>query len=373
MAEIDTSLCMSIKSKNENIQCPHLKKDGSEYCGRHMRAKHLVRIDTIVANFISQQPKKIIIKSSKKDDNSTYCFNELKKIKSINTDKVKRTCLKYNIDFDENNVEECFNNVKKYVYDIVKPYSRMEEKIKIIQKTFRMWNIYRRNKSNNKEDCGTLDSIYDIPIEYYIDFLDNDGFTYAFDIRTLQLMNKNNEWINPYTQKNFGINEKFLIKLNNKINNIQENNGKLNYDSPKLTEEQRYHQFLIRVFQKYDMLGQYTDINWFEQLELSDLKKFYKSANDMFQYRAQLSDNIKKKIVKDGVFFQNFVNNLHSFKNKNKRLLQFEILREMERIIDEGEDKEYKTLGANLILTVLVEICPAAANALPHLVQSSFG
>ena len=121
------------------------------------------------------------------------------------------------------------------------------------------------------------------------------------------------------------------------------------------------------------MIGQYTDILWFEQLDLEQLKIFYKNANDMFSYRAQLSDDIKKKIVKDGKFFHNFLNNMHSFRSKHKRLLQFEILREMERIVDEGEDKEYKTLGVNLILTVLVELSQEAAVALPHLVQSTFG
>jgi len=370
MAEINENLCMSIKSKNENIQCPHLKKEGSEYCGRHMRAKHLVRIDTVIG--ILPQPKKIIIKSSKKDDNSIYYLCNLKKIKSIIPDKIKRSCLKYGIDFDENNIETTFNNLKDFIYKTVEPFSKYEKQIIQIQKTFRMWNVFRRNKSNNKEDCGTLDSIYDIPIEYYIDYQDDDGFIYAFDIRTLELINKNDEYVNPYTQKHFTKNNNFLTKFKTKMNCIKENNTKLKYDSPKLTEEQRYHQFLIRVFQKFDMLGQYTDIAWFDNMDLQDLKRFYKNCYDMFEYRAQLSHEIKRKIVKDGIFFNTFNYTLNAFKNKNKRLLQFEILREMERIVDEGDDKEYKTLGANLILTVLVEICPAAANALPHLVQSSF-
>jgi len=49
-----------------------------------------------------------------------------------------------------------------------------------------------------------------------------------------------------------------------------------------------------------------------------------------------------------------------------------ELLKEMERIVDEGEDREYKTLGINLVLSALVEVSYPAALALPHLVQSTF-
>lgn len=376
MENIDNTRCMSVKSKGSNIQCTALKKNGFDYCGVHLRAKHLVRIDSIIGTSLptsESKPKLIIFKNSNKNNTDLYTYHDLQKIKKINYTILKNTCIKYNVDFTDNDIEKTFNNLKQIINKIIEPYLKYEKQIITIQKTFKMFNIYRRNKSNNKEDCGTLDSIYDIPIEYYIDYQDCDGFTYAFDIRTLELINKNNKQINPYTQKIFSRNNNFLIKLKQKIEKIKEKNGKINYDSPKLTEEQRYHQFLIRVFQKYDMIGQYTDIVWFELMDLNDLKKFYRNANDMFAFRAQLSRETKKKIVKDGILFSNFLNNLHSFKEKNKRLLQFEILREMERIVDEGYDKEYKILGVNLILTVFVEICPAAALALPHLVQSSFG
>lgn len=377
MNTIDPTRCMSIKSKGSNIQCTAAKKNGTDYCGTHLRAKYLVRIDSIVGISSIEvpvqqpKPKKIVIKTNTKTDKSVYGYYELQKIKNVNSHKLRKTCIHFGINFDENEIEKSFYDLKKTVDAIISPYVSFTDQLISIQKTFRMWNIFRRNKSNNKEDCGTLESIYDIPIEYYIDYQDSDGFIYAFDIRTIEIINKNEKSVNPYTQKQFTRN--FLDKLKQKTEKIQKTNGEIKYDSPKLTDEQRYHQFLIRVFQKYDMIGQYTDILWFEQLDLEQLKIFYKNANDMFSYRAQLSDDIKKKIVKDGKFFHNFLNNMHSFRSKHKRLLQFEILREMERIVDEGEDKEYKTLGVNLILTVLVELSQAAAVALPHLVQSTFG
>jgi hypothetical protein len=294
---------MSIKSKSNCTQCQHPPKNGEEYCGIHLKAKKIVRVDTLIKD-----------------------------------------------------------NVKK-----MKEESPYINQIITIQKTFRKWNIYRRNKSNNKEDCGTLDNIFTIPIEYYFDYLDRDGFTYSFDLRTLDMIS-----INPYNQKAFPNDEKFKKKLESKIQFIKKTERKMKYESPKLTEEQKYDQFLIRVFQKFDMIGQYTDTAWFNELSLDDLKKLYRNTFDMFDYRAQLPPDIRKKITKNGLMFSNLINEIMFFRPKHKKFLQLEILKEMERIVDEGIDKEYKTLGVNLILSALVEVSPNAALALPHLVQSTF-
>jgi hypothetical protein len=153
---------------------------------------------------------------------------------------------------------------------------------------------------------------------------------------------------------------------------LLENNRKMSHDSPKLTESQRFSQFVVRVFQKFDELGQYTDTEWFTMLSLEQLKQFYHLANDMFDYRAQLTDEMKKNIVKNGLIFHNFKSTLSKFRNVHTRILQVEILREMERVVDEGVDKEFKIMGMNLILSALVEVSHRASLGLPHLVQSTF-
>jgi len=311
------ALCMSIKAKGCSLQCQHPKKNGSDYCGIHLKAKKIIRVDNII-NAALQSNAQI-----------------------------------QNVELD--------NQINKNRYNIFK------KQIILIQKTFRMWNIYRRNRSNNKEDCGTLDSIFTIPIEYYFDYKDSDGFVYAFDLRTFDLLN-----MNPYNQKPLPEDEKTKNKLCEKYEFLKKCDKKIKYDSPKLSEEQKYDQNLIRIFQKYDMIGQYTDTNWFNNLSLDELKKFYKSCFDMFDYRSQLSMDIRKKITKDGFMFNRVINEVHYFRPKHKRILQMELLKEMERIVDEGEDREYKTLGINLVLSALVEVSYPAALALPHLVQSTF-
>jgi hypothetical protein len=178
--------------------------------------------------------------------------------------------------------------------------------------------------------------------------------------------------INPFTQKKINSENGFLEKYTKKMTDVKEKEGVVKFDSPKLTKEQRFNQTLVRVFQKIDMLGHYTDIAWFQNMTLYDLNNFYKGLYDIFAFRAQLSQEVRRKIVRDGILFQNFIGNLHHVQERNKHILQYEILREIERILDEGEDRDSKILGITLVLTVLVECSYAAAIALPHLVQSSF-
>jgi len=223
-----------------------------------------------------------------------------------------------------------------------------------IQKVFKGWEKRRRFKSLNKEDFATLENIFDIPIQYYFQYKDDDGFIYSFDKRTLKLIFEKNP-INPYNGRRFP----FPLP---KINGF--------YKKPTLTEEQKYYDYLVQTFLKIDNLGHYTDISWLDDLELNELKKFYKDANDIFNYRAELNTETKKKIVKKGILFQSLLHKLKNIYDKNK--LRMEILREINKIYNEGINDEYKKLGFNLILTVFVEINSNAALALPHLVQSTF-
>jgi len=326
--------CSSIKSRKEpNVRCGHQRVHSSEYCGIHINAKILIRFTGI-----SNDP------SSKAE---VFQENPHKKQAHEEISK-KRT---HPVKINESEMKASTH----------------------IQAIFRGWNIRRRSKPNNIEDCGTLETLLEIPIEYYIQYQDPiDKLWYGFDIRTLESIIASKHPVNPYNTKDLKSNEKLMANYSYKKSFLLKNNRKMSHDSPKLTENQKFSQFVVRVFQKFDELGQYTNTEWFTTLSIEQLKQFYHLANDMFDYRAQLSDEMKKNIVKNGLIFHNFKSTLSKFKNSHTRILQVEILREMERVIDEGVDKEYKILGMNLILSALVEVSHLASLGLPHLVQSTF-
>jgi hypothetical protein len=332
-----------------------------------------------VAPVAVQEAAQAIIKKRKpnlkQNKSDIYTYHDLKAKTRINNEKLERSCEFYGITFDEEAPRDSYKSLKRLIIKRIEPYLSHEDSIIAIQKVFKGWNIRRRLNCNNKEDCGTMDSVFEIPIQYYIDYKDEEGFTYGFDIRSLHIIMSEANPINPFTQKQLILGasgKNFFEKYMKKMTAVKEKEGVVKFDSPKLTKEQRFNQTLVRVFQKIDMLGHYTDIAWFQNMTLYDLNNFYKGAYDIFAFRAQLSQEVRRKIVRDGILFQNFVGNLHHIQERNKHILQYEILREMERILDEGEDRDSKILGVTLILTVLVECSYAAAMALPHLVQSSF-
>jgi hypothetical protein len=327
------NICCSIKSKKEpNVRCSHPTVHSSEYCGIHINAKTLVRF---VGGFVGTSPKVEIPKE--------------KLVQEVVIDKNKKRTYSGNESQEEKRAST------------------------LIQSVFRGWNIRRRSKPNNIEDCGTLERLLEVPIEYYIQYQDaTDNLWYGFDIRTLESILESKHPVNPYNTKDLKSNNKLMANYAHKKSFILDSKRKMSHDSPKLTESQRFSQFAVRVFQKFDELGQYTDTEWFTTLSIEQLKHFYHLANDMFDYRAQLTDEMKKNIVKNGLIFHNFKSTLSKFRNVHTRILQVEILREMERVVDEGVDKEFKILGMNLILSALVEVSHRASLALPHLVQSTF-
>ena len=310
--------------------------------------------------------------STKQKKEELMSYHDLSSKSKINNEKLERTCAFYGIIYNEEKPKDSYKELKRIILAKFEPYVKNELSLVKIQKVFRGWNIRRRKYCNNKEDCGTMDLLYDIPIEYYIDYEDQDRFIYGFDIRSLHIIMNDVKLMNPFTQKQMITDGNFFEKYKKKIHFVKEKEGIVKFESPKLSKEQRFNQTLVRVFQKIDMLGHYTDIAWFQNMTLYDLKNFYKGAYDIFAYRAQLSAEVRKKIVKDGIIFSNFITSLNYIQERNKHILQYEILREIERILDEGEDRDNKILGITLVLTVLVECSYAAALALPHLVQSSF-
>ena len=397
----DPNKCMSIRARHQNIQCCYDKKANSDYCGIHTRSQNIVRIDSILGaqpmaapveaapveeeELVVPHPVPVqeavqaLIKkkkpASKQNKTDIYTYHDIKAKTRINNEKLERSCELYGIAYDSDSPRNSYKTLKRLIIKRAEPYLTHEPSIVTIQKVFKGWNIRRRRNCNNKEDCGTMDSLFEIPIQYYIDYKDESGFIYGFDIRSMHMIMSGANPINPFSQKQLilGASGKNLFeKYTKKMTAVKEKEGVVKFDSPKLTKEQRFNQTLIRVFQKIDMLGHYTDIAWFQNMSLRDLNNFYKGAYDIFAFRAQLSNEVRRKIVKDGILFQNFIGNLHHIQERNKHILQYEILREIERILDEGEDRDSKFHGISLVLTILVECSYAAALALPHLLQSSF-
>ena len=117
------------------------------------------------------------------------------------------------------------------------------------------------------------------------------------------------------------------------------------------------------------MLGNYTNSSWFTSLSRENLILFVKELVDIWNYRANLDENIKRDICPP--YGNPFKNIIHSNIN------QFDYIRIkkkatsiIENMISDGVDDESKKLGAIYVLCGLTLVNIDAANALPWLYQS---
>jgi len=354
---------MSIKCKGSTIQCTSNKKIG-DYCGKHSKCKNVARYDYLYNN-----PQELDAKNNK--DKSIIENLELikKSVLSKNMGQYKvyylRQIIKYhNLNINTKQSKSCLVKSLYYYFMKLHNYEKDINKIIFIQKNMRRKLILNKSQCNNSEDLISLESIYDIPDIYFMKILDTNGYYYGFDIRALDKMLKNNNK-NPYTLNNFSNRE--IVKINRKIEYLKNKSFIIELKEDELSEEKRLELKMIDVFHNFDLLDNYTCHTWFYKLNLNQLKRLYHFTEDIWNYRTDLTLDMKKNIVKDGIAFNIPVHVIKKIKHKIN--LQKIILNEYERFINEGLSRDDKKLGVMLLLTGLVEVSDEAAFSMPHLVQ----
>ena len=229
-----------------------------------------------------------------------------------------------------------------------------------------------KTKCVNDTDFYTLDDLTDIPDNQFISFKDSKNFIYGFDICSLYNMIAIEKCTkNPYNReelpKNLLKNIKKLVKLSkiskNPINIVIEDG----IDELSLTKQRELR--AMAIFQKIDEHGFITDATWFLNLNRHRLRGFLRELIDVWNYRAQISNETKLKINPGhGNPFWNI--NIAVLLSKPFEVLQNRILDIIEIFITKGEDEEGRALGTYYVLGTLTIVSHAAANSLPWLYES---
>uniref|UniRef100_A0A6C0E4U0 SAP domain-containing protein n=1 Tax=viral metagenome TaxID=1070528 RepID=A0A6C0E4U0_9ZZZZ len=229
----------------------------------------------------------------------------------------------------------------------------------------------KRSLCVNDTDFFTLDPLNEIDKHQFISFKDKDNFVYGFDICSLYklLTSTTGKAINPYNRNKISgivlVRIKQIIRLG-KIFNVNVN-VKIEED---IVDKNKSIQFkALDIFQKIDALGNYSDPRWFLSLNHAQLTKFVRELVDIYNYRANLTQETKQKIyplhgdIFDG-FDMNHIIGLEIDKTRDY------ILNLIERFIVCGIDNDSKSLGAYYVLASLTLVNSAAAEAIPWLYQS---
>lgn len=361
----DQTRCMSVKSKGSSAQCPHKRKPNSDYCGIHIKvaADRIVRvIDNAVKHTIVKKEK---TKSAPKTYSKEYLFS-VNDPSDLSRNIILKTAKELGINYVPSDSRvKIYKKIIEYHNCLVR-FSAHADKIIAIQSLVRRFLVRNRTATTNDEDFMTLESKYNIPPEFYISYLENKHL-YGFDIRSIKKLIEVGKMTNPFTCVDFT--DELIVKYHKHIDYLNDKQIIYEIEKPKLSKEQEYIHFLNDVFHKFDLLGNYTDPKWFNELEMYNLKRLYKKAEDVFNYRANLPHSKKCDIVNNGIVFSQSLSFIEGMPNSKKRDLQYMLLRDFDRMATEGRSEDDRKVGVMLVLTALVEVSPDAAMMMPQYLQ----
>ena len=283
---------------------------------------------------------------------SDYLRKDL--IKVLKNNKMKCTQkLKKDHYFKE--IEILINSLKNHDSDnIIKIQKYFRNKILQNNIKLRGLGFIDRSICNNNEDFYTYDEKENIDDVYFISYTDNNKLTWCFDVRSinklLELEDKN-----PYTREKLP--SYFLNNANKITYMLKVRNLKLNYNSEIIKERKaNIKQMTVDLFSEIEISGYDCSINWFLDLNIVKLKKLYKVLEDIWNYRAMLTQEIKNNIVPpNGIIFDKPIYQIDRM--TSKRELQQLLLNDVSKFKTAVTPAD-KNLGFMYFLIGLAHVSP---------------
>jgi len=232
--------------------------------------------------------------------------------------------------------------------------------------------LLRRELCNNNSDFFTMEDVKDLDFNQFISYKDEDGFIYGFDMVSLNNLFLKSGGKNPYNRKDIPEivlqNMKTIIKMSKilKIPVIVDIKNIVD----EVTAEKSTELRVLELFQNIDSLGNYTTPSWFTTLNRTQLFRYMNELRDIWNYRAQLTQETKRAICPPhGDPFQHFnINYIRTENDLDK--VKRSVVGVLEKFVNTGIDNDNKTLGAYYVLSALTLVNENAAFALPWLYQS---
>lgn len=249
---------------------------------------------------------------------------------------------------------------------------------------FRQYNQIRgparfnRSLCVNDTDFFTMDAVRDIPYTQFFSYRDYDKTVYGFDIMSIyNLFDKGiDKTTNPYNRNPFPrLVRKNMLKII-WLSKLFKDPLHLNMGASELSTDQEIEHPIptlenrtIDIFHDIDILGNYTSASWFLGLQQYQLMRFIIELNDIWAYRAGITDHVKRAICPE------FRDLFRMRQVIDIRVAPAIILRELslgiiEKLVRSGNTRDNRCLGANYVLCALTMVSADAAEALPWLYQS---
>ena len=292
---------------------------------------------------------------------------------------LKKICDKYNIS-KSGNKYDLSRNIYLFLYGT---FSIMK-----IQRLFKKYLKLKLNKLHgpgfknkklcvNDTDFLTMENLNDIPEHNFYSFMDDDNIIYGFDLSSiLNAISKDVNFRNPYNRKTLPIDKiktdiRRIVKLNKVLNvNIKDKkeNGIHVENNITLSLAKQIELKILAFCQKMDELGNYTDVTWFTSLNRIQIVKFIRELYDIWAYRAQLTEQIKKDICPHCDPCQSL--NVYELSIISIEELKIIMIHLIDNLIYKGINKDSQFLGASFVLSALTLVNENAAQSMPWLYYS---
>jgi hypothetical protein len=253
--------------------------------------------------------------------------------------------------------------------------------------------FYNKELCSNDVDFCTLDNLCNIPYNQFISFKDDNEHIYGFDILSLynlfikvtknnksrtynELNNNSNSALlnvqNPFTNVFFSYNILKQLLEYIRLSYLLNIHIDLNYeDLAHLSINKQIEMKILTLFQRIDSLGNYTNIKWFLDLDKYGLIRFIRELVDIWNYRANLSQETKREIVPPygNPFYDEHLNvtNLPQYNFAQIRKYSIVII---DLMINRGINENSCLLGSYYVLCALTMVSSDAANTLPWLYEA---
>jgi hypothetical protein len=278
------------------------------------------------------------------------------------------------------------SGIRRELVNRIYVYLKLSSFVIKIQKIFRgklqrKYNFYhgpafiKRNLCTNHTDFLSMEEINLLPYSQFFSYKDIDGFIYGFDIISLyNLIIKSGKKLvkNPYNRNDIPNDVKKNIFSLIRISKILNIHIDIEFENEctSLSFEKRIEMRSLELFQNIDYLGNYSNSQWFLSLNKNQLIKLMRELCDIWNFRAQLSSDIKRNICPPhGDPFRNFgISHIHNENDIN--YVKKYILEILEKFVNSGIDRDSKSLGCYYVLGALTLVNTNAAIALPWLFQS---
>ena len=279
----------------------------------------------------------------------------------------KRIYLSLLYNYNAIRIQKCVR--RKFVYKYIKAHGPAFKK---------------RDLCVNNQDFFSLEKLKNVDYVNFFTEIDN-GKCYGFDIVSLYnfIRNERSEgkkYKNPFTNCDFESPRlyhrvKRFIKLSRRlntglnVNSIEEENNNSNINS---------FEFKVRdLFHHIDTMGNYSNPDWFLNLSRGGIIKFIRELHDIWNYRAELSEQAKRNIC-------NPIGN--PFICRHSRMPLITIITDlisteaikirgylvMENMVRYSINQENSAIGCYYLLGALTLVSQDASEALPWLYQCMY-